>query len=138
VITLSQGDSITIKTRLTAGEQHEAFSRMYLAGVDGKLHANPLQSGRAMITAYLVDWNLTDDDGAVVPIRGLSIVELESVLNSLDPESFAEIKAAVEGHEARMTAAREAEKKTRVGSRGDDPISRSPSVPAGELIGSVN
>ena len=138
MLPLTQGDSITVKTRLSAGEQHEAYARMYLAGVDGKLHANPLQSGRALMTAYLVDWNLKDDDGALVPIRGLTIAELESVLGSLDPESFAEIKTAIQTHEASQAAAREAEKKSRDGSPGADPISRSPSVSAGELIGSVN
>ena len=130
VITLSQGDTITIKTRLSAGEQHDAYARMYLAGADGKLHANPLQSGRAMITAYLVDWTLADDDGAIVPIRGLPLEELESVLSTLDPESFAEIKTAIEKHEAATAAARADEKKSQPGN-GVKTISPLPFVAAG-------
>jgi hypothetical protein len=138
VLTLSHGDTITIKTRLSWGEQQEAFQRLYLTGTDGKLRVNPLQSGRAMITAYLVDWNLVDDDGAPVPIRGLSVADLESVLDSLDPDSGAEIKAAIEAHERRLAAAREAEKKSQAGASGAAPTSPSPSAAAGASSGSVN
>jgi len=136
VLPLGNGDTITIKSRLSAGEQRDAYARMYLAGIDGKLHANPLQSGLGMITAYLLDWNLTDD-GEPVPIRGLSVAELESVLNSLEPESFTEIKQAIEAHEVRMAEARAAEKKSRAGVTGADPTSPSLSAAAGELIGSA-
>jgi len=137
VVPLSNGDTITIKTRLSSGERRAAFSRLYLAGTDGRLRVNPLQSGLAMMTEYLVDWNLTDDDGAHVPIRGLTVTELESVLDSLDDESFAEIKRAIEAHEQRMAAARAEEKKTQAGVSGDDPTSPSPSVAAGVLTGSA-
>ena len=137
VVPLSNGDTITIKTRLSSGEQRAAFSRLYLASADGKLRVNPLQSGLAMMTEYLVDWNLKDDDGEPVPIRGLSVADLEGVLNTLDNDSFAEIKRAIEGHERRMAEARAEEKKTQAGGSGDDPTSPSPSVAAGELIGSA-
>lgn len=139
VLPLSGGsESITVKTRLSAGEQQDAFARMYSAGLDGKLHANPLATGRAMIAAYLVDWNLCDDEGALVPIRGLSPEELDSVLRSLEPESLAEIKGAIEQHEARMAAARAAEKKTHAGSPNGGPISRSPSAADGASNGSAS
>ena len=138
VVPLTNGDTITVKTRLSAGEQQEAYARMYHTGTDGKLHVNPLQSGRAMMTAYLVDWNLTDDDGAPVPIRGLTVEELDAVLGLLEPESFAEIKRAIDAHETRMVEARAAEKKTPAGSPLDAPISPSPSAPAGVSSGSVN
>lgn len=134
---LSNGDTITIKSRLSSGERRAAFSRLYLADTDGKLRVNPLQSGLAMMTEYLVDWTFTDDDGAPVPIRGLSIAELESVLDTLDSESFAEIKGAIEAHEARMAEARAEEKKTQAGARGDDPTLPSPSDVAGASTGSA-
>jgi len=133
----TSGDTITIKSRLSSGEQRAAFNRLYTAGSDGRLRVNPLQSGLSLITEYLVDWNLKDDDGVVVPIRGLTTEDLEGVLNSLDPDSFTEIKRAIETHELRMTEARAAEKKTLDGSRGDDPTSPSPSDAAGVLTGSV-
>lgn len=136
VLPLSNGDTITIKTRLSSGERRAAYNRLYLAGPDGKLRVNPLQSGLALMVEYLVDWNLTDD-GEPVPIRGLTVTELESVVNSLDDESFAEIKRAIEAHELQMAEARAAEKKSRDGSTGDAPTSPSPSVAAGVLIGSA-
>ena len=111
-LALTRGDTITVKTRLTSGEQRDAFARMYIAGMDGRLRANPLQTGLAMMVAYLIDWSLTDDDGQPVPIKGLPIAELESVLNTLEPESFTEIKLAIERHEGAMAAARDVEKKT--------------------------
>jgi hypothetical protein len=137
VLRISDGDTLTIKTRLSSGEQRDAYSRMYLTA-SGELRVNPLQQGLALITAYLVDWSLTDDDGALVPIRGVSIEELESVLNGLDPESFTEIKDAIQAHETATRAAREEEKKRRTGSNGAAATSPSPSGVAGELVGSVN
>jgi hypothetical protein len=137
VITLAPGETITVKTRLTAGEQREAYARLYTAGADGKLRVNPLQSGLAMMTTYLVDWNLTDDDGALVPIRGVPIEELEAALDNLDPDDYAEIKAAIEAHEATQRAVRAALKKTLSGSPADGPTSLSPSESAGVLTGSA-
>lgn len=105
-LTISNSDTLTVKRRLSSGEQRAAFARMYLAGVDGTLKVNPLQTGVALITAYLVDWSLTDDDGHRVEIRGASIEELTAILDGLDPDSFTEIKDAVERHEAAMSAER--------------------------------
>ena len=136
VLHISDGDTLTIKTRLNAGEQREAYARMYRAGIDG-LRVNPLQTGLALITAYLVDWSLRDDDGVTVPIRGLSVGDLEDVLNGLDPESFTEIKVAIETHEEAARAAREEEKKRRAGLTDDAATSTSPSAAAGVLIGSA-
>ena len=110
---------------------------MYRAGLDG-LRVNPLQTGLALITAYLLDWSLVDDDGVRVPIAGLSVADLESTLNGLDPESFAEIKRAIDDHEEAMRVEREQEKKLRDGSPAAGVTSPSPSGVAGELIGSVN
>jgi len=137
VLRLANGDTITIRRRLNSGEQREAYGRMYRAGLDG-VTVNPFQTGLAMITAYLLDWNFTDDEGALVPIRGLPIEQLESVVNGLDPESFGEIKAAIEKHEAAMFLAREQEKKLRAGSTDDAPTSPSLSAADGASSGSVN
>src|SRR5579864_6637013 len=71
-LTLANGDTLTVKRRLSSGEQRAAFARMYLTGADGALSLNTLQTGMAIITAYLVNWSLTDDDGQHVDIAGLS------------------------------------------------------------------
>ena len=137
-LAISGGDTLTVRKRLNAGEQREAYARMYVTGIDGSMRVNPLQSGIAMMVAYLVDWSLTDDEGAIVPIRGLSVAELEATLHNLDPESFTEIKQAIEAHEERMREEREREKKTPDGTNGAEATSPSRSGAGGALIGSVN
>lgn len=137
VLTLADGATLTVKKRLTHGEQTASFARMYLAGVDGSLRVNPLQSGMAVVTAYLVDWTVTDEDGRVVPIRDKSADQLEEVLNEMSPESFAEIKSAIEAHERAMSAERAAGKQSD-GVRESSAISPSPVDAAGDTATSVS
>jgi len=131
---LASGESLTVKKRLTHGEQRAAYARMYVTGADGALTVNPLQLGMALVTAYLVDWHLLDDD---VSIRGLSVDDLTTLLDTLTPEAFTEIRVAIEQHEAAMLAARAEEKKTTSATPGADPISPSPFASAGASSGSV-
>ena len=39
VLHISEGDTLTVKRRLNAGEHRAMFARMYLAGVDGQLRS---------------------------------------------------------------------------------------------------
>ena len=89
---------------------------MYTPSIEGTLRVDPLASGIAMITAYLLDWTLCDDQGPV-DIKGLSLDDLTNVLDNLDNETFTEIKNAVEAHEAAMIAVRLQEKKDRDGAK---------------------
>ena len=134
---LSDGQWILVKRRLNRGELREAYARMYLAGADGSLKVNPLATGVAMVTAYLLDWSLTDDAGKPVAIRGLSPDNLTSILDCLDPERFGEISAAIDAHIDAVDAARAQEKKLRNGDAGAT-TSPSPSGVAGRLTTSVN
>jgi len=111
-LTLGNGDQLTVRARLTAGEQRASYARLYRPGVDGRLQMDPLQLGVGVILAYLLDWNLKDDAGQAVPIRDLAPDDLQRVVDALDPDSFAEIRMAIETHEAAMLAEREAQKKT--------------------------
>ena len=111
-LTLGNGDQLTVRARLTAGEQRASYARLYRPGVDGRLQMDPLQLGVGVILAYLLDWNLKDDAGQAVPIRDLAPDDLQRVVDALDPDSFAEIRTAIETHEAAMLAEREAQKKT--------------------------
>jgi hypothetical protein len=138
VLRISNGDTLTVKRRLNAGEQRAMFARMYAAGVDGNLKVNPLETGIARVTAYLVDWSLTDDEGKRVDIRGLSIIELTSVIDGLDPGSFAEIKDAIEKHELAMDAERVQEKNDQGGENTSSAISSSPGSTAGATSGSTS
>ncbi len=108
---ISNEDELIIRRRLTNGEQRGMFARMYEAGVT-PLRVNALQTGAALIIAYLIDWTLVDETGAKVEIKGLSADDLNAILDALEPESFTEIKEAIERHVAAEDEARETLKKT--------------------------
>ena len=92
-LTLANGDQLTVRARLTAGEQRAHFARIYRVLDDGQLLPDRLRLGVGVIVAYLLDWNLKDDAGQAVPIRDLSTDDLQHVIDALDPESFGEIRA---------------------------------------------
>ena len=110
-LALSDGDTLIVRKRLTYGEQRASYSRMYMAGLDGRLRVNPFETGRALVVAYLLDWSLCDDDGQRVEIRGQPTETIEGAIDALSPEDFDEIRTAIETHEKAMLAEREAEKK---------------------------
>jgi hypothetical protein len=122
-IPISHGDTITIRKRLTNGERRAMFSRMYHAGV-APLRVDTLQTGLALVTAYLLDWSFLDDGGQKVAIAGLSVDDLAAVVDNLGPDDFTEIKEAIEGHIAAEEI--EAEKKrTTDGETASSPTSQS-------------
>lgn len=141
MLPLSEGDTLTVRARLSAGEKRAMFTRMYNAGVDGALKVNPMQIGLAVITAYLLDWSLTDHNGHQVQIAEMAtdplrIEELERVVDNLDPDDFDEIHAAIEQHESAVIQAIAAQKKTRSGATASSATSSSPPVSAGDTSGS--
>lgn len=136
-LTISDGDTLVVRARLTAGERRARMSRMWLAGVDGKLTVNPMQVGLATITAYLLDWSLKDASGRTVMIRELAIADLERTIDQLDGDTYDEILAAIQAHEEAMDAERAAQKKTATGTPGRAPHSLSPSDAAGAMNGSA-
>jgi len=135
---LSDGQWLLIKERLNVGEERAMNARLYFTGDDGQLHVNLLQVGVAIVTAHLLDWSLTDDDGKPIPIRGLSAGDMQQVLDNLLPERYAEIRKAVEAHDDAVRAARTQEKKLPAGESAPAATSPSPSVADGALTGSVN
>jgi hypothetical protein len=136
VLKISNGDTLTVKKRLNHGEQQAAFARMYVATLEGSLKVNPLETGMAMVVAYLVDWTLTDEAGTIVAIRGKSVDEVEAAVNALDPDDFTEIKTAIEAHEQDMLTERLAAKKTSDGEQGLSATSPSPDDAGGDTSGS--
>lgn len=137
-LALSDGQSITIKKRLNAGDQRARFSRTYIAGADGTTRLNLLTANMATVTAFLVDWTVTDERGKV-DIAGLSVDDLESVLDNIDAFRFVEIRRAIDAHEtAQREESEDAKKKTRNGATASEAISGSPSDVAGVSTGSVN
>src|SRR4030095_11827117 len=88
---LSDGDTLTIRERLTHGETQASYARM----TDAEGTVDRLKIGDALIVAYLVDWTFRDGDGRVVPIQGLRPAELLDVVNNLDQASYLEVVTAI-------------------------------------------
>jgi hypothetical protein len=128
---ISGGDWLLVKKRLNHGERQEAFARRYISDIFGQ-RVNLALAGMDPVLAYLVDWSLTDLDGHVIPIRGKPYDERVTALNSIDGESFAEIRTAIEVHEAAMTSAREVEKNGQDGAKESSAISPSLASVAGD------
>jgi len=114
-LTLANGDQLIVRERLTAGEQRAHFARLYTPGADGRYQVNALMAGMAIVIAYLLDWNFKDDQDQAVVIRDLAPDELQRVLDSLDSESFVEVRTAIEAHDAAMLEARTQKKTILVG-----------------------
>lgn len=137
-IDLTGGRWIAVKRRLNYGEVRQMRTRLYTVEADGSLRMNLLQVGFARVTAYLLDWSLTDAAGQAVPIRRRSLEELEAKLDALDPAVYTEIEAAILRHDEALGDARLREKKPPTATPGDATISPSPSAAAGALTGFVN
>lgn len=119
VLSVSGKDTLVVKKRLNRGEEAEMYSRMRAPGDIGA-RADSLRVALERVLAYLLDWSFADDDGRPVPYRDLDRDGRIATLNNLDPDDFAEIREAIDQHEAAVEAAREAEKKAR---RGEPPSS---------------
>lgn len=127
-LTISDGDWILVKRRLTAGEERHAFARIVkriTLGVTATPELDPEAIGLAKMVAYLLDWSLTDDAGHQVPIRDQPAGIVEMTLLSLDPASFREIHDAIKAHAARQAEALDQEKKVLAGVSASSPTSRS-------------
>jgi hypothetical protein len=109
---LTDGDWILVKRQLTAGEQRRAYARSLKPVRRGEQPEVDVETlGLGLITQYLLDWSLVDDNDRVVLIRDQPAAVVEAALLALDPASFAEIDAAITAH----VEAQAAEKKSRHG-----------------------
>jgi len=101
-------DWIDVRKVLNSGERREMYARMYLAGIDGRLHANPLTQRVSRTVAYLVDWSLVGQDGKKIPIEGLPAEAVQKALDIHDPDTVLEIGEAISWHEEEMERAKNA------------------------------
>jgi hypothetical protein len=122
-LTLSDGETLTVKARLTHGEVQAMFGRMY-AQHDGQTVVLP-SSRDALIVAYLVDWSAKDEQGKPVPLRGLSPSEVQDRLDAMEHDSVLEIRDAIAQHEQAMRDEVAALKKTAGGASASPPILQS-------------
>lgn len=136
-IEISGGDWLLVKKRLNHGERQDAMARRYITDVFGT-RVNMRMAGMELVTAYLLDWSLTDLEEKPLVIRGQSLEVVEAALNAIDDDSFAEIKRAIEAHDDADALARAEEKKSRDGATGSAVTSPSPAPADGATSGSVN
>ena len=137
-IDISNGDWLLVKKRLNAGEQRAMFARMYQAGADGVLHANPFEVGVAQILAYLLDWSMTGLDGKQIAIMGQPASVVLGALDSFDGDTFAEIRKAIDEHIDAVTIERSLEKNALAGESRSVATSPSLSAADGQSMSSVN
>lgn len=112
-IALGNGDVLTVKKRLTAGEELAMQARYLIPREDNQPPlVDYLKIGPAKILAYLVELTLTDMHDQVITLRGEPAEFVAATLNQLDGVDYERVKQAIVAHEAAMLAEREAEKKT--------------------------
>jgi len=138
ILKISNGDTLTVKRRLNAGETRRALADMSIQSESGDLRVDRLKFGIASILAYLLDWSLTDDDGKLVVIRDQPRESVEAVLDSLDAESYEEIREAIHAHDVAARRESEQKKKDRGIGSGSSAISISPEPVTGASSGSEN
>ena len=97
MIPISDGDTITIRKELNAGEQRALFDAARIPESDPP-KVDPVKFGPAMAAAYLLDWSFTNGDGHKVDITGASPDELVDVLNSLQGATLTEVIDAINRH----------------------------------------
>jgi hypothetical protein len=100
-ITLSDGDWIQVKNRLSVGEERAAFQSIVgEVSTDGGWRRPNMESiGLAEVAAYLVAWSFRDPQGQPIP-PDLATLKL------LDPEDYKELEVAVQAHIKKMEDAR--------------------------------
>lgn len=134
---ISNGDWLLVKKRLNHGERQAMFARKYESTPFGS-RVNLTTVGLEKPVTYLLDWSLVGPDGQQIVIKGLSAVEVEHALNALDEDTFQEIVAAIDRHEAAMQKERAAEKNAQGGASASPAISPSPDAAAGATSGSAS
>ena len=86
---LSEGDTLTVKERLTSGEERRMIRRGVTYTSDGERHFDPVEAGVSKILAYLVDWTFRGRDGRVIPIADAAPAVVEAALDLLDSDATA-------------------------------------------------
>lgn len=119
-IEISNGDWLLVKTQLNAGEERAIMARTYTRDA-GKLVVDPVQVGRSICIGYLIDWSLTDPEGGKLEIRDQHPDAIGQALDSIDLDSFDEIRKAIEAHAEVTQNALAEEKKLRAGGNASNP-----------------
>lgn len=127
---LAYGWTVTVYEELTHGQHTDMQVRMFRDAGDGQVVRDLQRITDAAVIAYLVDWTLTDAQGAPIAIKGLAPDALQDVLRNLRQFAAVEVKQAIEAHHERQQAALADLKKTASTDRPSATTSRSASLPA--------
>jgi len=119
---ISQGDWLLVKKYLTAGEHRRRMTAMLNPD---RNQIEPVNVGMSAVVAFLLDWSIDGLDGKRMVIADKSDVEKVAILDNLPSDVFTEIIAAVEAHEDRINAERDAAKNSPDGVKQSSPISPS-------------
>jgi hypothetical protein len=126
---LSGGEWIEVKRELNAGEQRHVDACRFKQTRVGELPTLDYERvGTTRILAYVTGWSMVGFDGRPEPFD-------ESGLHQLDMDTYLEIERAIDAHEGRISARREARKNARDGAMTSPAISPSPYAAAGVLSG---
>lgn len=124
-LSISEGEWIEVKKRLTVGESRKAQALLIKeVRQDGRMTPDLEMVGKAQVLAYLVEWSLKDHEGRRSAID--TDAKKAAALDQLDDETFEEISTALEKHIAAMEAERKEAKKSRDGET--DSAATSPSA----------
>ncbi len=108
----ADGDWLMLKSELNAGETRRLFTSLVLEFNQGeRAKLDPEKVGLTKILAYLVGWSFKKDDKPIPYSLDLTEKARIDTLFSLDPESYVEVDAAVDFHEAAVEKAIDARKK---------------------------
>ena len=123
---LSDGDSITVKRDLTAGEYRDLMrastrplqvtpSDGVAAATASTVELDPIAAGLATVLAYLLDWTFLDADGKPLVIADQPPEVVRALLANIDSDAYMEVQKVILDHQARRAAVLAEEKKTRTG-----------------------
>jgi len=113
----ADGAWIDIKKELNAGETRRVFGRLVKDMRAGEaVMLEPEQVGLTKISEYVVGWSFTDAAGRPVDVS-------EGAINNLDQETYKEIADAIDAHETKMQAEKDARKNYQTGTLTSEAIS---------------
>lgn len=110
VLPLSDGKSITVKAKLNAGETYDLMGGSVAGNgqvLPGEIpQVDPNKASFALVLAYLLAWNLTDDAGQVLPLPrpvpddADNLRARRSAIRAIEFDRFTEILEAITAHDA--------------------------------------
>lgn len=128
---LAGGEWIDVKAELNAGEARRVFSSLVKEMHAGApMELDPEKVGLTKVVEYVVGWSLLNYQKRPEPVS-------ESAINGLDQDTYNDIVAAVDTHDAACEAVRTARKNGQGGAIPSPAISPSLDTVAGASTGSA-